>query len=91
MTNYNLTVTKKVFKLDAQDSLNRKFRVFLILSISGLAISFFCKSVVGIAEYAMYAFEGVTVVTAGILCAVGIYLQGFEEGKKYVEKENKNP
>lgn len=64
--------------------LTQKFRVFLLLSIVCLAVTFVSREAF---NFVNYAFEALTVAITGILLVTGVYLQGYEEALKNVEPE----
>lgn len=65
-------------------NITQKFRVFLLITIVCLAITFVSREVV---NFVNYAFEALTVAITGILLVTGVYLQGYEEALKDVETE----
>ena len=65
--------------------IRKQFQVFLVLSIVGLVITGITREVW---NFANIAFEGLVVAITGMLLAMGIYLQGYEEAKINCSKVN---
>lgn len=80
-----IAVTNKR-KVQTRMNLTMKFRILLILTIALLVLSLIFR------EYAerVQAIETITIIVTGILIVTGVYLQGFEEGTKCLEKIRKN-
>ena len=66
-------------------SIQNKFRFFLVLSILGLIVTGILREIYG---YAALAFEALNVGVTGILLVTGVYLHGYDEGRRENEKEN---
>jgi hypothetical protein len=67
-------------------NITQKFRVFLLLSIVCLAVTFVSREAF---SFVNYAFEALTVAITGVLLVTGVYLQGYEEALKDVETRKK--
>ena len=61
----------------------RLFRILIVLEVLGFLVCFISREVF---EYSYVAFEGLTVISAGLLIVTGMYFFGYEEGKEDGEK-----